>query len=314
MDNLCHTLTGAAFAEAGLKNRTRFGTATLVVAANLPDVDVLAFLASTLPVALRRGWTHGVLAQALLPVFLTVFFVLLDRLRPLQAERSAAQAITAGPRGVRVGALLLLSYVGVFSHVAMDWLNNYGVRLLMPFSQRWFYGDAVFIVDPWLWLTFGAGVLLARRQHTAKAARVAIAIAAVYVLAMTASARAARSRVIEAWTSAQGKPPAALMVGPVFVNPLRNAIIVDGGDYYQRGTYRWLPLTIEFAGERVAKNDDEPSVQAAQNDPRFRALLVWARFPFYQVEPLPDGTRVTLADMRFTRSLFSATTIVPRVE
>ncbi len=30
----------------------------------------------------------------------------------------------------------------------MDWLNSYGVRLLMPFSNRWFYGDALYIVDP----------------------------------------------------------------------------------------------------------------------------------------------------------------------
>ena len=43
MDNLCHTLTGAAFAEAGLKRQTRFGSAALMIAANLPDVDVLAF-------------------------------------------------------------------------------------------------------------------------------------------------------------------------------------------------------------------------------------------------------------------------------
>ena len=42
MDNLCHTLTGAAFAEAGLKTHTRFGTAAHVIAANLPDADVVA--------------------------------------------------------------------------------------------------------------------------------------------------------------------------------------------------------------------------------------------------------------------------------
>jgi hypothetical protein len=36
MDNLCHTLTGAALAEAGLKHRTRFASAALMIAANLP--------------------------------------------------------------------------------------------------------------------------------------------------------------------------------------------------------------------------------------------------------------------------------------
>ena len=44
MDNLCHTLVGAAMGEAGLKHRTRYGNATLMLAANLPDLDVLVFL------------------------------------------------------------------------------------------------------------------------------------------------------------------------------------------------------------------------------------------------------------------------------
>ena len=56
MDNLCHTLTGAALGKAGLAERTRFGMATLMVAANLPDIDVGVFLTDTLPVSFRRGW------------------------------------------------------------------------------------------------------------------------------------------------------------------------------------------------------------------------------------------------------------------
>ena len=82
MDNICHTLTGAAFAEAGLKRQTRFGSAALMIAANLPDVDVLSFFSNTPPVAFRRGWTHGVIAQAVLPVVFTLVLVLLDRWRP----------------------------------------------------------------------------------------------------------------------------------------------------------------------------------------------------------------------------------------
>ena len=44
----------------------------------------------------------------------------------------------------------------------LDWLNTYGVRLLMPFDGAWFYGDALFVVDPWVWLLLGASVVLAR--------------------------------------------------------------------------------------------------------------------------------------------------------
>jgi inner membrane protein len=300
MDNLCHTLTGAALAEAGLKHRTRFASAALMIAANLPDIDVLAFTTGTPPVALRRGWTHGVLAQALLPVLLTAVLVAVDRWRPPRPG-------TAPPR---IGALLLLGYIGVLSHVAMDWLNNYGVRLLMPLSRRWFYGDSVFIVDPWLWLALAAGVLLARRARRTRVAAIAVLIAAAYVGAMVMSARAARAYVEESWTAQTGSRPAKLMVGPVPINPFRKTVIVDAGDAYRRGTFTWFPRQFELAPGRVPRHDRHPAVLQAQEDPRFRAILAWARFPYYELTRGPDGIRVTVADMRFGPRLFNATTIV----
>ena len=159
MDNFCHTLVGAACGEAGLKHKTRFANATLMIAANLPDVDVLSFFTDTDPISFRRGWTHGVVAQLTLPIVFTGVMYAWGRLRPYPPEGGLH---TRPP--LRVGWLLLLSYVGVYSHVFLDYLNNYGVRLLAPFDWRWFYGDAVFIVDPWLWLVLGTGVWLARRR------------------------------------------------------------------------------------------------------------------------------------------------------
>jgi len=41
MDPIAHTLFGAALAESGLKNRSRYATATLLIGANLPDIDVV---------------------------------------------------------------------------------------------------------------------------------------------------------------------------------------------------------------------------------------------------------------------------------
>ena len=304
MDNLCHTLAGAAFAEAGLKRYTRFGSVALMVAANLPDVDVLAFLGDTPPVAIRRGWTHGVLAQALLPVLLTGVFMSLDRWRPPPAGEA---------RRVRPLAMLGLGYVGVFSHVALDWLNTYGVRLLMPLSREWFYGDAVFIVDPWLWITLALGVFVARRRGAAAPAWTALAMATVYIAAMIGLSRAAHTRVVEAWTAATGTPPADVMVGPVPVNPLRKTIIVDAGDRYESGTFAWWPTRVRFDPRPIAKHDRHPAaLRAARGDRAFRGLLVWSRFPYYEVQALPGGgARVTLADMRFRgRRLFAATTVV----
>ena len=47
MDNVCHTLVGAAMAEAGLKRHSAYASATLMIAANIPDLDVLVFVTDT---------------------------------------------------------------------------------------------------------------------------------------------------------------------------------------------------------------------------------------------------------------------------
>ncbi len=289
MDNLCHTLVGAAFGEAGLKRRTRFGNATLMIASNLPDIDVLVFATGTPSVAFRRGWTHGILADLLLPPLLTAAITWFARRRPPRE----------GAPPFRPREILLLSYLGVIVHVLMDLLNNYGVRLLMPFSQHWFYGDVLFIIDPWLWLVLGLGVWLARMWRSPLSARNALAVSLIYVVAMTVSARAARAEIIDRWQQVTGQPPRAVMVGPMPVTPMRRQVIIDAGDHYETGTFSWVPRNVHFDETLVAKNDQDPHVAAARTSPGIRAFLVWSRFPFFVIDRVDGGTRVSVGDMRF---------------
>lgn len=289
MDNLCHTLVGAALGEAGLKRRTRFGSAMLMIAANLPDLDVLVFATDVPSVAFRRGWTHGIVAQVLLPVALTMVMCVVSRTYPARGDRHP----------VRVRSLLLLSYVGVFSHVALDLLNTYGVRLLMPFDRRWFYGDAVFIIDPWLWLALGAGVWFARRRGVPGPARKALVIAALYIATMCVTARLAQGIVVEAWRTTHGAAPRSLMVGPSPVTPFQRQVIVDAGMHYETGTLHWLPAQVTFDAGQVPKNDTDPRVARAREAPHISAFLVWSRYPFWTLDLVPGGTRVTVSDMRF---------------
>ena len=68
MDPLTHTLLGANLAATRLGATTRLAGAALVIGANLPDVDAVTyFLGDDAALGLRRGWTHGVLALAVLP-------------------------------------------------------------------------------------------------------------------------------------------------------------------------------------------------------------------------------------------------------
>jgi inner membrane protein len=301
MDNLCHTLAGAALGEAGLKRKTAFGMATLMIASNLPDVDVAVFATDTLAMSFRRGWTHGVLAQlALPPLFAAVMFAL--------ARRSSAGLRAADGRGTAVDlrGLLLLSYIGVVTHVMMDWLNSYGVRLLKPFADRWFYGDALYIIDPILYAVFGLGVVLARRRRRevhhrqTRPARVAVVIAGVYMALMLMSNWWARAEV-QSGLDRAGRAHARFMVTPVFARPLRREVIVDLGDRYEKG-FLWFDPLPHFrpAGYGVDKNMTDPAVILAMENPRIRAFLMWSRFPFFVVERTAQRTVVVVNDYRYS--------------
>ena len=163
MDPLAHTLVGATLAQTRLRDGTgAMALAAGVLAANAPDVDaVTMFVSRDLSLGFRRGWTHGVLAMAVLPLVLTAALLVLDRLWARWRGREPA---------ARAGPLLRLTAAGVWSHPLLDWLNTYGVRFLMPFDGTWFYGDALFIIDPWVWLLAGLTVVLASSATWASAA------------------------------------------------------------------------------------------------------------------------------------------------
>ncbi len=153
LDPITHSFTGGALSAAGLRRASRLATPTLVVAANAPDVDILAMLwGPYTALAWRRGLTHGIPALVVLPFLVVGAVVLVDRvvLRMRGLERPAP----------RVRALLALATLGVATHPILDWINTYGMRWLVPFDGSWSYGDAVFILDPWFWLLLGGPVFL----------------------------------------------------------------------------------------------------------------------------------------------------------
>jgi inner membrane protein len=298
VDPVCHTLAGAALGEAGLKQRTALGLTTLVLAANLPDVDVAVYATDTVPMAFRRGWTHGVLAMAVLPPLLVLAVWLWDR--------RVRQRRQPPPAAVDTKALLLLAYVGTLSHPFLDFLNSYGVRLLKPFSDRWFYGDALYIVDPWMYVMLGAGIVLARWQarhghgRPWQAARIGLAAAAVYIAAMLGSNLWARSAVAHGLERA-GRGGARFMVTPVLVDPFRREVIVDTGDRYEKGMV-WFEPAPHFrpSGYGVDKGLRDPIANRAMVTERAQQFLIWSRFPFFVVDRGLPVPRVYLNDFRYS--------------
>jgi inner membrane protein len=207
---------------------------------------------------------------------------------------------------MRIGAILLLAYLGLWLHVFMDWLNSYGVRLLKPFSDRWFYGDALYIIDPVLYALFGAAIVLARRARARgsaapwRPARLSLLVAGLYVFLMLASNWWARAEVRSGLERA-GRTGARFMVTPVFANPFRREVIVDLGDRYEKG-FLWFGPAPHFrpAGYGVDKNLSDPAVIEAIRRPRIQAFLMWSRFPFFVVQREANRTHVFVNDYRYS--------------
>jgi len=286
--------------------------AALMIGANLPDIDAVA-MPLGVGLSFRRGWTHGPIAMVVLPLLLAGALIGLDRWQVRRGRRPARRA------PVRPAQLLLLCYVGVLSHPLLDWLNTYGIRLLSPFSERWFYGDSIFIIDPWIWIALAAGVFAARWRSRGGAvrpgaARIGVAAVVAYVVLMTGGSRVAHDVAERTMIEVEGEAPRRVMAGPVPIDPSRRELIFDMGDHYRFGELAWRPTaTVRLDPAPLPINAGHPAVAAAREDPEAERFLVWSRFPFWSIAEGGDADTVRLGDARFARRAegwFSVTTVV----
>lgn len=153
MDNLTHSLTGLVLAKAGLERLSPAATPLCVVVANAPDFDILTLLTRNRWIYLHhhRGITHSIAGLLVLIVLMPTLFY---------AVEFAIARFRKRPQRLRYRRLLLVSLIAGVSHPLMDWTNNYGIRPFLPWSSRWFYGDLVFIIDPFLWIVLGGAAFL----------------------------------------------------------------------------------------------------------------------------------------------------------
>ena len=294
MDNLTHSLIGAVLGQAGLKRKTGLAMPTLIVAANLPDIDATCTVFGMVSLAMRRGITHGPIALLLLPLLLTGAMVAFDHWQARRGKRPA------GRPPVRPAWLLALAYIGCLSHPLFDWLNSYGIRLLEPFSHRWFYGDALFIVDPWLLVILGAGIWLSLRREKAgtrtwaRPARVAIVSTAAYVLANLGITAMAASRV-----KTDAPYPEVVVANPVPLAFWRREVLWRGAGQY--GSFAVSPFGSrqEIVTPRPIGMDDPEIAERSHDHALARAFLFWSRMPVAERQ----GGTIILRDQRFMDSV-----------
>ncbi|MBV9613560.1 MAG: metal-dependent hydrolase, partial [Acidobacteriaceae bacterium] len=130
MDNLTHSLVGLAMSRAGLNRFTPHATLLMVLSANAPDIDIVAVSRGGLGyLQAHRGYSHSLVCLPLLSLLPVIIVAAIFRERLPWAKT------------------WLASSIGVASHVLIDWTNSYGVRLLLPFSSRWFHLDWINLYD-----------------------------------------------------------------------------------------------------------------------------------------------------------------------
>ncbi|WP_343346090.1 metal-dependent hydrolase [Sphingomicrobium sp. XHP0239] len=287
MDNITHSLMGGLLSQMGLKKLTARATPTLIIAANLPDVDAVTVLMGVEHLAMRRGLTHGPIAMLVLPLLLTGLMLLYDRWRPAKDK-------------VRPGWLLLLAFIGTLSHPALDWLNVYGIRLLEPFSDRWFAGDTLFIIDLWVWVMLLFGFTVSRRWEKRGSRRYTIPAGVSFLLIGAYIA-------FNGWLTGQAErtsrelvgkqyrlEPQAVVAAPVPIEFWRREILWRGGNLYGFGRYGFIDgVLLTGGGEPTGLGNR--ALLAARGREDVDAFLFWSRMPVVLEE---DG-RAILADQRY---------------
>ena len=290
MDNLTHSLVAAVMGRMGLKRMSPRAMPAMIIAANLPDID--SFVAGAIgcePIAEHRGFTHGPLGIVLMALLAVAIMWGWERLRPGKE----------GP--IRLGGLFVAAYLAALSHPLLDLMNTYGTRVLDPFSNRWFYADTLFIMDPWIWIALILGLEMSWRAERLERdwrRPAAWAFTAMLLYIGLNGAISARAVALTRPLVERVAEPRMIVAGEVPLTFWKRKMIWRGDAIGGSGTYNPLDgLNAARLDPRIVPlNMDDPRLaDAAKRNKHVRAFLYWSRMPLVHIE---DG-HAYLTDQRF---------------
>ncbi len=292
MDNVTHSLVGLMMSRCGIDRKVANSAFVMVLAANIPDIDVVSGLGGALNyLKWHRSYTHSLLlapVMALLPPLIVWIF----------------------RRQISWWAYLF-SLAGVLSHLVLDWTNVYGIRLLLPFSTRWLRLDQTDVVDPWILamlLLAVAAPALAKLVGSEIGAKKSSGprrgwawFALVAILAYEGGRYTAHSRALGVMGAHLFNDSIAksLTAIPDRSNPLHWRGVAEGNG--------WVDIVpVDLGGQfdpSAGRIDYPPEPSAAQDaarrNPVFQGFAAFSQLPFWKVTPAAEGTLVELIDLRF---------------
>jgi inner membrane protein len=319
MDPLTHFLTGATLGRAGLNRTTAYATLAATLAAEAPDIDVVASFAGPLTgFAHHRGITHTFLGAPFMALAVTLIVFAYHRLR---RERPP----------VRWLQVWLVALLADFSHLLLDYTNNYGLRPFYPFNPHWYSADLVFIIDPLilLFLILGLGLPaifgLVDREMTRKrtlfpgrglATASLLGMVLLWALRNAEHAHAialARAGTLDAGPLV-GEPLLRVAAEPYPLDPFHWHVIAETKYRYEFADVHTLTDTINPGGDPTPKPPVTPAVAAAKQSDLGRIYLDWSSWPLtidLGASPIPGADvdapqpgwhTVRFTDMRFAYS------------
>ena len=303
-------MAGWVLGQAGLKTKTRKGLAALILGANMPDIDVFFGNAPWDPLAIHRGFTHGLFGGVLvMPAILAGLLWLLDRWQSRQGKpfKSGLE--------LHFGWLVALSYLGAITHPLLDLLTTYSVQLLSPFSNTWYHADGLFIIDVWIWAVLALAIAISRwREKSGKQWRRLPQAAILLVLAYIGANLLISQR---AYAAVRSVDPHArsIFASPPPVAFWRRGLVWREDHCYRRSDYDPLIGGMAPVSNCEKTHMDDPLVQEAiRRDPRLGKFLKWSVMP--QADVIRDrcSVKVTIGDARYgqgRRSRLAQETIFP---
>ncbi len=295
--------------RAGLNRKTALATLTLTLAAEAPDIDVLGrFRGSAFSFAHHRGFTHSFLGVPLVAAAVIVLVYLIWRLRGRKTNDPNLP--------LRWGLLFWYACIAGFSHILLDFTNNYGVRPFWPFSEKWYSWDIVFIVEPVMLglLILGLIVppifgLIDREIGVRKRGprgRIAASLALAGVVLMWGVRDYEHRRAVNALEarSYNDADPIRVSAFPKPIDPFNWYGIVETPAFFALAPVNSLDPEVdpEDRMEFRYKPEETPVTLAAKNSYIGRVFLDWAQYPMTETEVLEgsqEGYVVHFQDLRF---------------
>jgi inner membrane protein len=298
LEPITHFLTGACLARAGFNRKTALATATMTLAAEAPDLDVLGgFKGPVVAFAHHRGITHCILGLVIVSTVVVGFMYVVWRLRGRKTN------IPNLPP--RWGLLFLFAYIAGLSHILLDFTNNYGVRPFWPFWEKWYSWDIVFIVEPILYVFLVAGLaapLFFSRQKPLPRGRTAAALALVCVAGLYATRdyehrRAGYALEMQSFNSA---PPVRVSVYPYAISLTRWYAVIETRESFVTSDVNSLNGRLDPAElMTIPKPPETPATLAAKQSDFGRAYLDWAQYPLVTEATSGGDSIVFFRDLRF---------------